>query len=82
MVGGIVIGITRYSTHQRIMVRGEGCEQNDTLCVNGALCGDVLLGDSIWWQCGNLYWGRKGQFRDFVIPKIGYSHSSGRLVEA
>lgn len=61
MVGGKVVGLTyRADGTTRIVVVGTGHDRNreTTQMVRGHPT--VAVGDSVWWQCGHLYWTPKG----------------------
>lgn len=53
---------------------------------------EIGIGDSVWWQCGEVMWtplsvrphnpGQGcGSKWDIRLPKVGYSHGAGILVE-
>lgn len=53
---------------------------------------EINLGDQVWWQCGEVMWTPDsvrphnpgqgcGSKWDIRLPKVGYSHASGRLIE-
>jgi hypothetical protein len=93
MVGGIVIGLSRRNGETLLNVQ-DTRRANDLCAVR---CEErrtdtnepvsIAVGDSVWWQCGNVYWtpaaSKSGDLAqrtngranwDIPLPKIGYSH--------
>jgi hypothetical protein len=92
MVGGTVIGLSRKAAGTLLSVRDRNgdecavrCEERRTDTGEPV---EIAVGDSVWWQCGNVYWnppgtdysGRSARWvdgratYDIPLPKVGYSH--------
>lgn len=72
MVGGVVIGLSRYSDQTHVHVaecphhpkhRDIECPRSDTCCVytdekrvSDGVKVEIGIGDALWWQSGSCYW--------------------------
>lgn len=93
MVGGSVVGICRKDGETLLTVRDSKCgDECAVRCVERRKdTGEpvaVSLGDSVWWQSGEVLWNPKGTdysgksprfvggkaTYDIPLPKVGYSH--------
>jgi diaminopimelate decarboxylase len=84
MTGGTVIETNGDYDHIEIIVRGTGCEENDTLAIKVKVSPEsrsISEGDSVWWQGRKAYWtacNRDGKYnkgtKDVKIQRIGYSY--------
>lgn len=92
MVGGKVIGIARGKESTLLNVQDDRrpgdtcavrCEERRTDTGDRV---EIAVGDSVWWQCGQVLWtpagtaaagkrfvGGKARY-DVPLPKVGYSH--------
>lgn len=74
MIGGKVIEIT----DQRIWCIGTGCEEGDELAVfyeNDQGVRLPALGETVWWQCGRIYYGGHDRNSgEISLKKIANSH--------
>jgi len=77
MVGGILVGITKWENRVRLTVRGTGSEKRDLCCVETDHDPGFQLGDSIWWHSRTIRWSRKEAFEDVPLKKVGYSYGGG-----
>lgn len=84
MVGGTVIGVARGAEGVSLL-NVKDSHYADTCAVrckdDGKINGKINVGDSVWWQCGKVYWTPKGATGkrchvdyDVEMEKVGYSH--------
>lgn len=88
MVGGVVVGVAINKEEKTAHVSCvERCYPNDeptSVRIRGKFYDVVRPGDSLWWQCGKVYWtpqenrGKKNLRchvdYDIEMEKLGYSH--------
>jgi len=94
MVGGKVIGMARGREDTLIHVQDNYPPNIPDTCSLRVMerrkdTGEsvtIQIGDSIWWQCGEVMWttagtrtpwlygGKSGIAYDIRLPKVGYSH--------
>ena len=77
MIGGKVIGIARRKGETLLHVQ-DGKDTCSVWCVEPGSkmrmhYGQIELGDSVWWQCGKVYW-TSAHYSDVPLLKIAYSH--------
>jgi hypothetical protein len=80
MVGGRIVSIREEPDRLCLIVAKKTYSRHEFMGVDCAKTGHPLrLGDSLWWQGGSCMWTpQDGSYReDTVIPKIGYSYSTG-----
>jgi hypothetical protein len=79
MVGGRIVSIREESDRICLIVAAKPYGRHEFMGVDVAKTGHPLaLGDSLWWQSGQCMWTPADRSaEDVVIPKIGYSYSTG-----
>lgn len=88
MVGGIVIEVAEVKDRPEVLYVDcrDTTYRKDTCAVyveRNATSEQIQIGDSVWWQCGKVYWtpqrniglenAKCGKDYDIPIPKVGYS---------
>jgi hypothetical protein len=81
MVGGKVIGASLRNGKYLLNVQDTGKGYSGTCAVrceakrmdNGQPVA-VMIGDSVWWQSGKVYWSPGNSCQDIPLKKIGDSH--------